>query len=146
MKHPQPILRADPRRGDYVLAEPFAAWLTKMGAQVVISAGFRTDGASVPRVVWTILGVDRLHPSIASAAVVHDALYAAHLTTRAQADRAFYILAKQNGLARHRAAIMWGALRLFGWVAWRRTKFQIDRARLVVDITTQKDYKPQIQK
>ena len=146
MNYPQPVLKADPNHGDYALAEPFAAWLPLIGAQIVIAANFRTDGASIPRIVWTLLGVDRLHPSIAAAAVAHDALYAAHFTTRAQADRIFFQLAKRNGLAAHRAAIMWGALRAFGWIAWRRTKSQIERARLVVDITTRKDYKHEIQK
>jgi hypothetical protein len=139
MKQPQPILRADPRRGDYVLVEPYAAWLSKVGAQIVIAANFRTDGASIPRIVWTLLGVDRLHPSITAAAVVHDAAYASHLITRAQADRAFYILARQNGLARHRAAIMWGALRAFGWIAWRRKRGAVEKARRVVDITTRRE-------
>jgi hypothetical protein len=136
MQCPQPILKADPQRGDYALAETYAAWLPLIGAQIVISAGFRTDGASVPRIVWTLLGVDRLHPSIAAAAVVHDALYAAHYTTRAQADRIFFQLAKRNGLAAHRAAIMWAALRAFGWIAWRRKRAAVEKARRVVDITT----------
>lgn len=139
MQYPQPILKADPQRGDYVLAETYAAWLPLVGAQIVIGAGFRTDGASVPRIVWTLLGVDRLHPSIAAAAVVHDALYAAHYTTRAQADRIFFQLAKRNGLAAHRAAIMWAALRAFGWIAWRRNKRAIEKARTVVDISTRRE-------
>jgi hypothetical protein len=58
--------------------------------RVVIPAGFVTDFASIPRVLWTLIAPTTgiLGSDYGKAAVVHDRLYRTKgLATRAQADR-----------------------------------------------------------
>ena len=85
---------------------------------VVVPIGFRTDLASVPRVLWALLPPFGRYDA---AAVLHDYLYFAPARmTRADADAVLY----EGMLALHvlpftRWSIYLG-VRLGGWVAWRR--------------------------
>src|SRR5690606_14160663 len=63
------------------------------GTHIHIPVGFEYDKASVPRMVWWYLPRDDRHVIVA--ALVHDYLYEAKLTTRSVADRAFYDLLRQ---------------------------------------------------
>ncbi|NDU95703.1 DUF1353 domain-containing protein [Spirosoma terrae] len=61
------------------------------GLTLTIPAGFCTDFASVPKLLWWIF------PPVGDhilADVVHDYLYASHLLSRADADREFLLLMK----------------------------------------------------
>jgi|SRR3990167_1454751 len=65
-----------------------------LGSDVVVSSGFVTDFASVPRfpIAYTLYG-DRAHRE----GVVHDYLYQTHLTTKAIADKIFLEAMKARG-------------------------------------------------
>lgn len=85
---------------------------------VKIGAGFVFDGASIPRALWRVCG----HPLEAPrfvAALVHDWLYAAHVTTRAEADAIYRAILRAVGVAGWRCAIEYAALRLAGGAAWK---------------------------
>lgn len=88
---------------------------------IVIPNGFRSDGASVPRVLWSFL------PTIGrylAAAFLHDYLYTLlrtrtphpQVTTRRQADHEFYVAMKVLGVGPITRIVMWGAVRCFGWI------------------------------
>lgn len=99
-----------------------------------IPAGFKTDFASVPKVLWWILPPHGKH---AKAAVVHDWLYVVrpevratklgntwtastytrHVTRR-EADGVFRRIMKECGVGWLRRYIMWAGVRLGGWVSW----------------------------
>jgi len=87
-------------------------------ADVRIPAGFRSDGASVPRIGWGITYRPN-HPKVARAAWVHDWLYSTHKLDRATADAVFRDICILDG-SRVRARIMYRALRLFGRFAWNK--------------------------
>ena len=112
------------------------AWLT-MGCDVDVEAGppihihrgFRTDFASVPRVFWRMLPPwGRYTP----AAVVHDFLYeragacqladraGLYIYTRKMADRLFRQYMAVLAVPQWKRAVMYRALRIGGWLAWRR--------------------------
>lgn len=56
------------------------------GFRVVVPKGFTTDFASIPRILWTLVGAPT--GKYTRAACVHDRLYRTKgLATRAQADR-----------------------------------------------------------
>jgi hypothetical protein len=87
--------------------------------RIEIPAGFGTDFASVPRALHWI--VDRIGGHT-EAAVVHDWLYWAQRTSRANADEIFYRLLRLSGCGRVKSLAMWAAVRSGGWLAWSRNE------------------------
>lgn len=125
-----------PRKGAFILDRAYHIELRAFRWWLTIDRNFVFDGASIPRICWSLIGVYPTHPKVQAAALVHDALYATHYSTRAQADRVFYRLCRNDGMSRIRAGLMWTALRSFGWIAWRRSQTAIRRARRQVTVTT----------
>lgn len=89
---------------------------------VCIPEGFTFDLASIPRLLWPLIGPFEL--SI-EAPLLHDYLYrrgGLGIFSRADADRMFLDLMKSEGIARWRRWAAWLAVRLFGWTGWREVK------------------------
>ena len=89
---------------------------------VAVPKGFITDFASIPWLFWSFL------PSwgkYGKAAVIHDCLYSTHYRTRKEADDIFYEAMLVSGTKPWKAKIMYWAVRLFGWVAWRGNRKKI---------------------
>jgi len=84
-----------------------------------IPAGFITDFASIPRIFRVILPQ---WGKYGKAAVVHDYLYQHHDThnTRKFADQIFHDAMIVSGTKMWKVKIMYWAVRLFGWLAWRK--------------------------
>lgn len=84
-----------------------------------IPAGFKTDGASIPRFLWRVCGTPLAVPRI-YAAIVHDWLYSGGdvRVSRAEADAIYRDLQIALGVSRFKACIEWGALRLCGGSHW----------------------------
>lgn len=124
-----PQLMPLPKEGRYMLdgprsrdgkPRPSAWWVDVMDERIDLPHGFRTDGASVPRILWPIFG-SPFAPSVICAALLHDYLYTMQgVYDRAWADAAFRILLLEHGASRTRAWLMWLGVRLFGWNYWRR--------------------------
>jgi hypothetical protein len=97
---------------------------TDIGYKIVVPAGFVTDLASVPRLLWL------LWPPFGKytrAAVIHDWLYDLHRKggkhySRCYAD-AVLIESMRDCTVRERdIACIWLGVRLGGWWAWRPKK------------------------
>jgi hypothetical protein len=101
------------------LTAPFS-YLSSRGP-LTVPAGFETDGASVPRMFWSIL--DPFGPYF-KAAVIHDWLYSPHNRrfTRAQSDELFLEAMRNNGLDWMRRELIYRAVRLGGWRSYRGKK------------------------
>ncbi len=87
---------------------------------VVVPENFRSDGASMPRLFWRMIG----HPfqmQYLREAILHDWLYRTQPCSRALADRIFYELLAGKVKPWRRKLIYLG-LRLGGWVAWRQNR------------------------
>jgi len=87
--------------------------------QIRIPRGFETDFASVPRLCRLII------PKLGKytkAAVVHDAIYQGETATftRAEADRIFRDAMADLGVAKWKRVLMYWAVRIGGWMAWRK--------------------------
>jgi hypothetical protein len=83
-----------------------------------IRKGYRTDGASIPRAAWSVVG----HPlsgSLLRAGLAHDALYSSHLLSKAQADKVLYDMVRESGTAWWKSQAIWLAVSEFGGPAWR---------------------------
>lgn len=86
---------------------------------VEIPAGYRFDGASIPRLAWSIIGAP-FEPDFCLAACVHD-WYCEHshesgdYQARVIGDAVFLALLKQAGVPRRRRVLMYMAVRLNSW-------------------------------
>lgn len=104
------------------------AWSVEWrGTRIEVPEGFEHDGASVPRLTWTLSGLtpDGL---LRAAALAHDWLYRhggappglERALSRSEADAMFYDLMVEAGVPRWRAYVAWSAVRSGGWWSWRR--------------------------
>ena len=94
---------------------------------MTVPDGFIWDGSSVPRFLWTISGItpDGL---MRAGALIHDYLYrnggvvstCTVKFSRKDADVLFYTINRQAGCNWWTAIRAYRAVRLFGWLAWRK--------------------------
>ena len=81
-----------------------------------IPKGFISDGASIPRFLWSTIG-SPFHPPFIPAALYHDYLLSLPrglLWDKKKIDREFHRLLIANGVSRFRAGLMYQAVRVFG--------------------------------
>jgi len=124
-------------------------WLSPLvnGVAVLIRRSFTTDGASIPRVAWRVIG----HPfakDMLPHALGHDGLYAAELLSRKEADDwmlTSMALAEDNfpgqpvSWAKRNA--VWSAVRTGGGFVWRgHTPESVAEARRLVSLVRMPEY------
>jgi hypothetical protein len=113
--------------GKYELEQTFHFSFSKYN-HAAVHTGFYTDGASIPRIFWTIIG-DPFQKRVIRPALGHDYLYWSgkamdgrngipEKITRKQADRAFYEGLRNEGMRKSKALAMYWGVRLGGWRAW----------------------------
>ena len=86
---------------------------------VSVPKGFVSDGASLPRSAWRVIG----HPfscRYLAEAVCHDWLYHTGKLGRAEADKWFYNAIRGKKRFWLRSKLVYIAVRLFGHVAWNK--------------------------
>lgn len=92
------------------------------GASITVPEGFRTDFATIPRVLFPIRTSTELS---LEGPLLHDYLYAnggwtdTMAFTRAEADRMFYEIMRHKGVSLRHAWTAWAAVRLVGWRYWK---------------------------
>lgn len=106
-----------------------------IGLEITILAGLLTDGASIPVKLQTICGSPWAMPRLL-AAIVHDALYAAHWCCRWVCDIIYYLIRVQYGTDTSVVAkVEYAAIRVGGRSAWKeKTPASIEAARKLVKI------------
>ena len=82
-----------------------------------VKAGFRFDGASIPRMLWRVCGHPLEAPRIA-AALAHDWIYASKCVSRADADLIYRTICAWVGIPAFCRNVEYAALRVCGWAAW----------------------------
>ena len=117
---------------DYVLTQDFYFPATVGGWDVVVHVmpGFRTDGASIPRLLWPIFGSPYDPDSIADASA-HDALYRGEIVPRKVADDTFRdMMEKRGAISAWKRRRIWFGVRRFGWITYlRHTPESVAEAR-----------------
>lgn len=109
--------------GVYEVVEPFLAW-AENGDTYLVPGGFVTDGASIPRWLWSVVGLHPRSPEIGQAAALHDLLYryAPRDISRERADDLIVEgMAALNASWWKRWKVRQG-LRLGGWAEWNRAR------------------------
>lgn len=86
---------------------------------ITIPAGFESDGASVPRLLWGVV-FPRDDRQALFAAIMHDFIYRTHPATwtRSDADETFLYLMQQGGVQYIRRIRAYLGVRLFGRPSW----------------------------
>jgi hypothetical protein len=94
---------------------------TADGFLIRIPKGFKTDLASIPRLLRPLFQVNGNHRQ---AAVLHDYLYAKKgrllviKKTRAECDLMFFKAMLQSGVPVWKARLMYFGVRVGGWASW----------------------------
>lgn len=78
---------------------------------ITIAPGFYSDGASIPRMFWSMTDPAG---ELFEAALVHDYMYANALGTKEQADKTFRQIALDFGVAKWKAALAYQFVKMFG--------------------------------
>ena len=89
------------------------------GRAVLIDRGFATDGASIPRIAWRLIG----HPwskDLLPHALAHDALYAGELLDRKACDRWFLDSMTLAGVGLVKRNAIYAAVRVGGGCVWSK--------------------------
>ena len=87
---------------------------------ILIPAGFRTDGASIPLMLRPFF---ERYGKNTEAAVIHDFLYSKFNDTginRELADKIFLFILKETGVSYSVRKVMYKAVRMFGEVFWEK--------------------------
>ena len=84
---------------------------------IQVPESFRMDFASIPRIFWAILPPTGLY---GKAAVIHDWLYRTQYYSRKRADIIFLEGMEVLGVPKWKRVVMYRAVRVFGWNAWRK--------------------------
>ena len=122
---------------DYELAQSFyfratVEWVWDV--VVHVKAGFRTDGASIPRLLWRVFG-SPYDPDIFAAAIAHDALYRGEIVPRKDADRAFLKMMVESGVPKRKRRLVYRGVRWFGWITWLgHTEKSVREARRYIEL------------
>ena len=105
-------------KGKYWITErSFIYCIGEEGSQefVEVPKGFKTDFASVPKILWNIIPPDG---NYTQASVLHDFLYFKQMFTREKCDQIFLEAMGVLQVKKWKRNIMFWALRMFGWIGW----------------------------
>jgi hypothetical protein len=132
---PQPQGEFDDAAGLWVLKVPFEIRLSG-GRTLYVTSGFVSDGASIPRFLWSLpFAGPRYHPKTFASAFVHDALYASELLPRKECDLEFKRLLIMAGAGFTRSRTYYLSVRSFGWAVWMgHSKGSVAEARGFVSL------------
>lgn len=114
-----PLIARKEGRRVWVLAQDlvYASAIEEAPPSILVPAGFRSDFATIPRFLWSIIPPDGTYTA---AAVLHDFLYSENRIPRWVADSIFCEAMKQSGTPWVARWPIWMAVRIFGTWHFRR--------------------------
>ena len=132
---PQPVSFSIPGTRLRQLREDYCAYLPYCKKWIYIKAGYRSDGASIPRELWTPIG-DPFDPDYEADAWIHDALYEAQLLDKHACDKELFHLMRFTSAGGHcKAREFFIAVDEFGSSVWDTHTWQsITDARLLCSL------------
>ena len=116
----------DELRGKFIAKNQWAIleyfrYYSDMAGLIIVPAGFVSDGASIPSVLWGVVG-SPWSGKYPHAALVHDYLYFKQDFTRAISDKIFIEAMGILGVNWFKRRLMYRAVRTFGWLCWKKRK------------------------
>lgn len=91
---------------------------------LTLKKGFDYDGASIPKLAWSIIG-HPVEPDILPGALPHDGGYCTHVFPKARMDQLFLDVMEAFGRGSANRKICYGAVRAFGPRVWPKTPEEI---------------------
>lgn len=130
----QPVAVPDKNKFDavYEVVEDYE--ITYKNYIIWIPKFFQYDGASIPRLLWPVIG-SPFNPKYMKAAAVHDWLYHTHQVDRGTADEIFYKILLANKVGPNTAQSMYDGVRMFCSWYWENDKEDeeyIDRLKYLI--------------
>jgi len=121
------ILKSGPLTA--VLQRPMSYQIGKTRDSIVVPAGFVTEFASIPRVLWSELSPVAEHKL---AAIVHDYLYWFQPCEREETDNLLMSAMSQEGVSDLRRGAVYTGVRMGSAEAWNANRVARDRGDLKV--------------
>jgi Protein of unknown function (DUF1353)/Bacterial SH3 domain len=106
------VLKPDRDGVHMTTARPFG-YVDDTGKRWETKAGLKTDGASIPRVLWSVVG-SPFTGKYLPAAVIHDQFCESKYRSWEATHNVFYEAMVANGVEKTQALIMWAAVYRFG--------------------------------
>lgn len=98
----------------YILTKDFK-WVDPIHGMVIVPRGFITDGASIPKDVWSLIGLNPFSCEVIKAAVIHDWLYCTRPLKRSLCDKIFRRILRYEGqLSDPQIFALYQSVNLFG--------------------------------
>lgn len=101
--------------------------------RLTVSPGFTTDGGSIPRFFWRVMG----HPlgAYLLAYIIHDALYSAEYFSRRECDEIFLEILAELKACRMIRSAAYATVRLGGYFVWKwHTAESVANARKLISL------------
>lgn len=114
------VHKEDEKGNVFTLKEPGGLQIVwKDKPPLCIPCGFKSDGASVPRIFWRLV-FPSSDTTALRAAFAHDYIYRTHPEgwTKAEADEMFYDLLIEDGVPKWRAWMAYKGVDWFGGSSW----------------------------
>ncbi|MDX9785466.1 MAG: DUF1353 domain-containing protein [Desulfobacterales bacterium] len=127
-----PVINPDANKLEEAYEVARDHWAAYKGSRIRVPAAFQYDGASIPRLVWPVIG-SPFQPRFMNAAVFHDWIYHTHQIERCEADNLFHELLLESGVAAETAATMRYAVRSFGGWYWENDEDDCAYIRRLTD-------------
>ena len=104
------------------LIRPFI-YHSKLGGTIEVPVNFISDGASIPRFAWIVVGSpwSGIFPY---AAVIHDWGYHSQTMKRRKVDLIFLEAMRILGVSWWKRKVMFYAVRAGGWIPWRNKAYK----------------------
>jgi hypothetical protein len=87
--------------------------------KITVKSGFLTDGASIPKAFWSIVG-NPLESDLLKPAIIHDGLYTLMKLSRLESDNLLKEMLLFNGASKAKVFLVYYAVRLFGNSHWKK--------------------------
>jgi hypothetical protein len=114
----------------FILLEPLI--YKREDYTIIVHTGFDFDGASIPRLLWSIAGCP-MGGLYSAPACIHDALYASKIFDKKTCDKIFHEAMLVAGVNRQLAKEMYLAVRAFGSSAYEEAE-DIQKYRNLIEI------------
>jgi len=110
---------------------------------IKVKKSFITDGGSLPRISWSIIGITPFDPRCRYAFFLHDFLYQSESLTRAENDTILSEALKiPPSCSSFQNWLIWSHVRAYGWMAYKsHTPATIEQGRKAGEIVTKKKLK-----
>lgn len=115
-----------PFDGRYVGKRQFQLLAPFVYKETEVPIGFITDGASIPKIAWSVVG-GPWSGDYVEAAIPHDWHYHTQKVTREEADKQFIDGMEILGVPLWKRRLMYRMVRMFSWICWNESKRRIEK-------------------